>query len=498
MLRVSLLFIFLAIVALFNCDISIKDTEVLLVLSRIWEGAVNPDFSILTEPVIIKSIFNTLKFAILGTATGALFGLLFAFFFEYKIIRYIATFLRSIHELFWAILILNVFGICEITAIISIAIPFSGIFAKVYSEIMEESDQKAIDAISPNASTISRYVFGVLPISAKAIIDYTKYRFECALRSSAVLGFVGLPTIGYYLEIFFGEIHYSKAMVLLYLFIFIVATLRFWLKPKTFFACYIIALFSFSWQTKFSWEYVKGFIFDIIPAPLKKVDLMTGAQSVHWDFSKFWNWASHIFTTEAWPGIVNTILITQVTVVLTGLLTIMFFPFGSNRLANFPVRYSFRFIFIILRTIPEYIMTFILIILMGPSMLPAILTISIHNGSILSHLCVGYSENVQTKIDSAKGKVNLFFFEILPSIYSQFLAFLFYRWEVMTRESAMLGYLGIQSIGFYILLAKQNLKLDKAFFLIIISSGMVICIDLLSQIIRKKLQLNSSITTIEN
>ena len=62
----------------------------------------------------------------------------------------------------------------------------------------------------------------------------------------------------------------------------------------------------------------------------------------------------------------------------------------------------------------------------------------------------------------------------------------------------MLGYLGIQSIGFYILLAKQNLKLDKAFFLIIISSGMVICIDLLSQIIRKKLQLNSSITTIEN
>ena len=30
-------------------------------------------------------------------------------------------------------------------------------------------------------------------------------------------------------------------------------------------------------------------------------------------------------------------------------------------------------------------------------------------------------------------------FEILPRIYGQFLAFLFYRWEIIMRETAIVG-----------------------------------------------------------
>ena len=48
--------------------------------------------------------------------------------------------------------------------------------------------------------------------------SYTSYRFECGLRSSAVLGFVGLPTLGYHLESFFAQGSYSQVAALLMLF----------------------------------------------------------------------------------------------------------------------------------------------------------------------------------------------------------------------------------------------------------------------------------------
>jgi phosphonate transport system permease protein len=35
-------------------------------------------------------------------------------------------------------------------------------------------------------------------------------------------------------------------------------------------------------------------------------------------------------------------------------------------------------------------------------------------------------------------------------VYGQFLALLFYRWEVILRETAILGILGIQTLGFYV------------------------------------------------
>jgi phosphonate transport system permease protein len=47
---------------------------------------------------------------------------------------------------------------------------------------------------------------------------------------------------------------------------------------------------------------------------------------------------------------------------------------------------------------------------------------------------------------------------MLSRVYGQFLAFLFYRWEVMMRESAILGILGIYTLGFYIDTTSQLIR----------------------------------------
>ncbi len=56
---------------------------------------------------------------------------------------------------------------------------------------------------------------------------------------------------------------------------------------------------------------------------------------------------------------------------------------------------------------------------------------------------------------------------MLSRVYGQFLAFLFYRWEVMMQESAILGILGIYTLGFYIdttsQLIRRRLKISVQF-----------------------------------
>mgnify|MGYP007000078204 len=63
---------------------------------------------------------------------------------------------------------------------------------------------------------------------------------ECGHRSSAVLGFVGLPTLGFYLETAFSEGNYSEAAALLIIFYVLIMTLRQWVRPKLL-GIYIIA-----------------------------------------------------------------------------------------------------------------------------------------------------------------------------------------------------------------------------------------------------------------
>lgn len=100
-------------------------------------------------------------------------------------------------------------------------------------------------------------------------------------------------------------------------------------------------------------------------------------------------------------------------------------------------------------------------------MLPALVGLFLHNGTILAYLGSRSADLVPLPFDSSTGRINRFFFEILPRVYGRFLPFLFYRWEVIMRESAILGILGLPTPGFYIDNATCLDHLDTALLLIV-------------------------------
>ena len=125
-------------------------------------------------------------------------------------------------------------------------------------------------------------------------------------------------------------------------------------------------------------------------------------------------------------------------------------------------------------------------------MLPAIIALALHNAAIIGHLIGRYSEEIKLSLNATRG-INRYFYELLPRLYGQFLAFLFYRWEIILRESAILGILGITTLGFYIDSAIQELHLDKAMILILITALLNVIVDALSRYLRKKLKLKTAV-----
>ena len=136
---------------------------------------------------------------------------------------------RSIHELIWALLIISAMGVSPIAGMIALAIPFSGTLGKVFSELVDEESLLAARALkSIGHRPVQTFLTGILPGALPNLITYSLYRFECALRSSAVLGFVGIETIGLYIELSHEEFYYREVWTYFYLLLALIIAVDFW------------------------------------------------------------------------------------------------------------------------------------------------------------------------------------------------------------------------------------------------------------------------------
>lgn len=484
--RVSFVFILIAVACLFFADLSVTTLDPWAEIQRMLWGVLTPDF--FAVEAIGTAILQTIAFALLGVAFAAVAGFVLAQFFHLRAVRTACAVARAIHELFWALIFLQVLGLSPLTGVLAIAIPYAGICAKVYAETLEEAPAAALKVLPAGVSTISSFFYVRLPDAWVHIKNYTFYRFECGLRSSAVLGFVGLPTLGYYLETAFSEGNYSEAAALLIIFYVLIATLRFWMRPKLLGIYLLAAPFLLEGASDIRLDNIRRFLTeDIVPAPLRGADLFD-AQT--WIALQDWVWM--LLTDQALPGIVATVVLTQIALVATAFLALAFFPLISMQFFGRFGRTIGHVFLVVARSTPEFILVYIFLQLWGPSMLPAIVALALHNGAIIGHLLGRYSDEIRLRPDSATG-LNRYAFEIVPRMYGQFLAFLFYRWEIIMRETAILGVLGIATLGFYIDSAIADIRLDRVMLLIFVTALLNLAIDALSRGIRARLRLSTRV-----
>ncbi len=117
-------------------------------------------------------------------------------------VRLLLVVMRSIPEIVWALLFVRAVGLGPAAGILAIAINYAGMLGKVYFEIYEAGDTRPARAVlEAGGGRLHAFFYGILPVSLPELVSYTVYRWECAIRASVVMGFVGAGGLGQQMEL---------------------------------------------------------------------------------------------------------------------------------------------------------------------------------------------------------------------------------------------------------------------------------------------------------
>jgi phosphonate transport system permease protein len=473
------LFAGLALVLLPFADLHVAGHDPWATVARMAQGFARPDFGAVEQ--IGRALLLTVAFAVGGVALGGVAGLVLAPFYGSRPVRLTCVALRSVHELFWALMLLQALGIGPWTGLLAIALPYAGIFAKVFAEQMEEADQRPSLALPPGVDALSRFLFARAPLMLPAMWTYALYRVECGLRSSAVLGFVGLPTLGYQLEIVFSEGDYGAASAILIIYVALIASMRLWMRPRLALPWVLlsaIVLASVASPPMGQGALLRFLTVDIVPAPLRNGE----------GFGALAAWLWPLLTDQVLPGLAATLVAAQIALVLAGLVAVATSGLIVPRVAGRLGRLAGHLLLVILRSLPEVMLAFLFLQILGPSMLPAILALALHNGAIIGHL-LGREGEAACEVlrRDAPWGVTLWAWELAPRLFGRFVALCLYRWEIILRETAVMGLLGVATLGFFVDGAVAELRLDRALVLLVAAGVLTAGVDALSRALRRRL-----------
>mgnify|MGYP000859073815 CR=1 FL=1 len=139
-------------------------------------------------------------------------------------VRWLLIVLRSVPELVWALVFVRVVGLGPTAGVLAIALTYGGMLGKVYAEILESGELHATETLLRNGSSrLQALGFGLLPQNAAELTSYTVYRWECAIRSSVVLGFVGAGGLGQQMDSAMKMFNGGEVATMLLVFVALVA-----------------------------------------------------------------------------------------------------------------------------------------------------------------------------------------------------------------------------------------------------------------------------------
>ena len=145
---------------------------------------------LLAVPLALMSV-RVLSLSALSGRMALLPGLL------RQAVRWSLILLRSVPELVWALVFVRVVGLGPTAGVLAIALTYGGMLGKVYAEILDSGEPQPTQTLLRNGSgRLQAFFYGLLPGNAAELTSYTVYRWECAIRSSVVLGFVGAGGLG--------------------------------------------------------------------------------------------------------------------------------------------------------------------------------------------------------------------------------------------------------------------------------------------------------------
>lgn len=163
-------------------------------------------------------VTRVLSISRLGPGPGAMLGRAGRMPF-----RFLLIFFRSIPEIIWALVFVRAVGLGPAAAVLAIGVTYGGMLGKVYAEVFESVEIRAASTLLESGSgRLAAFFYGVWPVALPELVSYTVYRWECAVRASVIMGFVGAGGLGQQMELSMRMMAGSEVSTILVVFLLLV------------------------------------------------------------------------------------------------------------------------------------------------------------------------------------------------------------------------------------------------------------------------------------
>lgn len=422
-------------------------------------------------------------------------------------IRALLVVVRSVPELVLALLFVRVVGLGPTAGVLAIAIAYGAMLAKVFCDIVESNDRHASAALLANGSgRLAAFVYGTLPQCLSELASYLVYRWECAVRASVVMGFVGAGGLGQETDASMKMMAGNEVATLLVMFMLLVwaadlvsgfvrrrldagepnptrrrkrdSAPRFLIAPKSLaFTAGIVALVAASFASlHMAW----GELFDA-GAATKMGEFASGFAPP--DFSP------RLLARIA-VGAAETIAMSLIGTLIATLAGVLIALPASRR--NVPVRAAARLLLNFLRAVPELVWAAILVISAGLGPFAGTMALALHTTGVLGRLFADTLENLPAAPaaalrDNGAGAGAVFLYARLPQALPQFLSYALYRWENNIRAATVLGVVGAGGLGQMLYFSLSLFQMRQAATVIIAMITLVLLVDGFSHWLRGRL-----------
>jgi phosphonate transport system permease protein len=441
--------------------------------------------------------------------------------------------LRAVHEVIWGLFFINVIGLNPLSAILAIAIPFGAIIAKVFSEILDESPRQPLNALlNSGVSAPKAFVYALLPQAFSDFLSYSFYRFECAIRSAAVLGIIGAGGLGYQIFLSLQTLKYEQIWTLLFALFLLNGLADFWsslLRRRIGggVRCAGDCLDREGVQGRASPH--RG---APIRDPLVRASLVIASLLVPLSFLYIGPDVGALFSAssaqhlgevarsafppnfdalslEGWlAGSGVTLAMSLLSVAGAGALGLaLSFPAANNlslpgsildrgdsgvlrRVLGAGTLFLTRSLLLVARSIPAPIWALILLFVLFPGVLPGAAALGLYTLGVLGRLMAEVIENLDERPllalkSGGAGGGQVFTYGILPLTFPRFIGYLLYRWEEAIRATVMVGLVGAGGLGRMLVEQLSSFDYQSVAATLILFVAIIFLVDLISAAARR-------------
>jgi len=265
-------------------------------------------------------------------------------------------------------------------------------------------------------------------------------------------------------------------------------------------------------------ENVSRFVQELIPYPLRNLPTQTPAG---WSetISILGDWSGELLRGGGLTALAVTFLVAVAASSLAGVSALAIAPLASKNLATSSpysfhqnrglsgslnltdklaslswrvVRLAVTLSLSLARALPEVLLAFLLVAILGLGPWAAVLALFIHNWGILGRLSAEGIDHIKPALAQnaraiGQSRAQTYMSTLLPRFWGRFFVYFFYRWETCIREATVLGFVGVASLGLLIRDSRARDRYDDMIFYVICAASLVLLGDWVSNRVRRHL-----------